>query len=291
MRGLAKLLISHCNGKTCSNIVQTASKEISHTVSPSIMSPTINIRQRILQRIQDPELIKLKDSPIQFYTYIRDKFYANIRAGKKLIYKPRPNYNPKEFDNALDGVSNGFYGKVQESWKYRYPQNMDFTKPMTDRLSLNVYQDKELIQKLDTYLSKNCPNAHYKCAGAGNIGWNQRHDSVTIYFSNNLTPKVQQDIAKLAQPHIRANSSAVMLGNKISDGVYHIVEPTRETIKPLIIKAKLLNLEPEFYEWLGKPDFYGGAGLFVMKNGERVVHTSPGAVEALKQMLNMFEKI
>ncbi|MBP3925388.1 hypothetical protein J6E39_09160 [bacterium] len=253
--------------------------------------PLTDIRQRVLQRIPDPKLIELKDSPLQFYTNIRDKFYSKIRAGKELIYKPRPNYNPKEFDTALNEVSNGFYGKVEGAWKYRYPQNMDITKPITDRLSLNVYQDKELIHKLDAYLSENCPNAHYKCAGAGNIGWNQRHDTVTIYFSNNLTPKVQQDIAKLAQPHTRANNSAVMLGDKISDGVYHIAEPTIETIKPLLIKAKQLNLEPEFYEWLGCPDFHSGAGIFIIKNGERVVHTSPGSVESLRQMLNMFEKI
>ena len=52
----------------------------------------------------------------------------------------------------------------------------------------------------------------------------------------------------------------------------------------------MLKLEPEFYEWLGHPDFQGGAGLFAMNNGERVVHTSPGAVEALRQTLELIQK-
>ena len=295
MSGLGKLFIGICNGKNIERCIQIASK--SNTVSgqgitAAISKPT-NIRTKILQRIgtQDAELVSLSDKPRQFYTYIRDKFYESIRAGKKLIYKSRTGYNPKEFDEALNKTSNGFFGQVQESWKYRYPVKMNPNLPITDRLSLNVYQDKELIQKLDTYLSKNCPNAHYKCPGAGNIGWNTRHDTITIYFSNNLNSKIEQDIAQLAKPHIRTNTNEIMLGDKIADGVYHVAEPTKETIKPLLIKAKLLNLEPEFYEWLGHPDFMHGGGLFKIVNGERVVHTSPGNVEALKRMLNLLEQV
>ncbi len=82
-----------------------------------------------------------------------------------------------------------------------------------------------------------------------------------------------------------------MLGNKVAEGVYQIEEPTLDTIKPLLIKAKMLKLEPEFYEWLVHPDFQCGAGLFTMNNGERVVHTSPGTVEALKQTLELIQKV
>ena len=296
MAGLGRLFVEICNGRNIEKCVELASKTVNRVNSGGRMAPIFrnsgNCRTRILQRIgnRDSELVSLTDKPKEFYTYIRDKFYESIRAGKKLIYKPREGYNPREFDNALDQKANGFYGAVEESWKYRYPISGKPKTPATDRISLNVYQDKELIQKLDTYLSKNCPNAHYKCPGAGNIGWNTRHDTITIYFSNNLTPQIQQDIAKIAKPHTRPTANEVMLGDKISDGVYHVLEPTKETIKPLLIKAKLLNLEPEFYEWLGHPDFMHGGGLFTMVNGQRVVHTSPGNVEALKRMLNLFEQ-
>ena len=298
MSGLGKLFISICNGKNINQVLETVKttstvigKEVPHTVSNTIMNTSpVNIRTKIIQKIPDSELIRLKDSPTEFYTYIRDKFYENIRGGSgKQIYKPRPNYNPKEFHETLTRSENGFFWKVNEIWDYRYPTNFNSKLSTVERLSLNVYQDKALIQKLDRYLSQNCPNAHYKCPGAGKSLWNSRHDAITIYFSEKITPKVKQDIAKLAEPHIRHCDKEVMLGDKIADGVYSVLEPTKETIKPLIIKAKLMNLEDEFYEWLGKPDFFYGGGLFTMQNGQRIVHTSPGCVEALRRMLNMFE--
>lgn len=294
MNGLGKLFTTICNGKNIEEILQVGrkcatinSKPVPTLTNTIIRNSSTNIRTKVLQRIQDPDLIRLKDNPNQFYTYIRDKFYENIRAGKKIIYQSRNGYNAKEFHNTLFKNENGFYGKIQESWVYRYPNNMNNNVSTVERLSLNVYQDKDLIQKLDKYLSQNCQNVFYKCPGAGNIGWNTRHDTITMYFPEKITPKIKQDIAQLAKSHIRHSNSEKMLGEKIADGVYSVLEPTKETIKPLLVKAKLMDLEPEFYQWLGHPDFYNGAGLFVMKNGQRVVHTSPGAVEALKQMLNL----
>ena len=298
MNGLGKLFVSICNGKSINSVLQTVKttstvigKESPRVVSNTIMhSVPVNIRTKIIQKIPDPDLIRLKDSPAQFYTCMRDKIYGRIRGdGKKLIYQPRANYNSKEFHETLTRSENGFCGVISGAWFYRQPKNFNPNLSIVERLSLNVHQDKALIQKLDKYLSQNCPNARYKCPGAGSHSWNSRHESIVIYFYDKITPKVKQDIAKLAEPHVRYSDKAVMIGDKISDGVYSLLEPTKETLQPLMAKAKLMNLEKEFYDWLCDPDFYNGGGLCIIQNGHRVVKTSPATVEATRQMLRIIE--
>ena len=298
MAGLSNLFISLCNGKIqADDIMMIAEKALSKSSKATAQELTTRIGKQSNTRMQllrggiyDDDLLRLKDSPSQFYTRIRNKIYSKIRAGKDLIYTSRENYKPKEFQEALFANTNGYRGTVESSWIYRSPIGLKKQLPIVDRISLNVYQDKDLIAKLDNYLLEHCPGAKYKCPGAGKIDWNQRHDTVTIYLTEKATPKIMQDIADLVKPHIRQNPNEIMLGNKITQGAYQVLEPTKESIKPLLIKAKMMNLEPEFYEWLGTPDFDTGAGLFVMQNGERVVQTSPGTVEALKRMLELFEK-
>ena len=290
---LAKIFTSICNGRNvqeCANIVTNFAKETNSKLIFKAVKTPENLRLNMLRNLGDTTLLSKVNNPKQFYTGIRDYFYEQIRAGKKLIYSCREGYNPKEFQEFLLRNSDGFYGKVQGAWMFRYQTNMDRNVKIADRLSLNVYQDSELTSKLDKYLSQNCSNTFYKCPGAGKIGWNSRHDTVTIYFPKPVSTKEKQEISQLVKPHIRQSADEIMLGNKVTEGVYQIEEPTLDTIKPLLVKAKMLKLEPEFYEWLGHPDFQGGAGLFAMNNGERVVHTSPGAVEALRQTLELIQK-
>lgn len=86
------------------------------------------------------------------------------------------------------------------------------------RASLNVSVDTELIDELDKLILNGDINGYYKF-GNPNSGASasKRHDSVTIYFTEEPSDIALEKISKIIANRSRGDN---LLGHKISDGFY-----------------------------------------------------------------------
>jgi len=123
--------------------------------------------------------------------------------------------------------------KEQDNWIYRGYFGENSEKTIT-RGSFNVHVTTELITALDNYIASGAVKANYKF-GAPNTPASpaERHDSISIYFLENPTKEVLDDLALIIKPYVRGND---LLGKKVSEGFYisEIGSVQEEHIKQLI---------------------------------------------------------
>lgn len=182
---------------------------------------------------------------------------------------------------------------VENGWHFRTPQNRQI-KPAVDRISLNVSPEKELIEKLDDFVVRNPSVINYKTPKSFS-GWFDRHDPITIYFSDWVPDSVKQDIAKLVKPYVRKTTNPAtaekMIGTKIADGVYSLPEPDSTACEKLMKRAEKIDpycaavLEPKLYR-------KGSNARIILfdENGKKIPKSSPGQIEAAKIWLGECEK-
>ena len=182
---------------------------------------------------------------------------------------------------------------VENGWHFRTPQNRQI-KPAVDRISLNVSPEKELIEKLDDFVVRNPSVINYKTPKSF-AGWFDRHDPITIYFSDWVPDSVKQDIAKLVKPYVRKTTNPAtaekMIGTKIADGVYSLPEPDSTACEKLMKRAEKIDpycaavLEPKLYR-------KGSNARIILfdENGKKIPKSSPGQIEAAKIWLGECEK-
>ncbi len=171
------------------------------------------------------------------YDYIRAanyKVHETINASSKNLHEA--------YQNIVTKTNNDFVRvKPYESWIYHLSANNAGIKSKY-RMSLNAKIDDDFIKTLDDYIKANNLQVKYKIpCSLGNAC--KRTDTYNIYFPEEPTQKIKDDICKLAEKYIRSDEG---IGTKFAKGVYGQQEPSGEDIRDFIKICCAMN--PYFYE-------------------------------------------
>jgi hypothetical protein len=127
--------------------------------------------------------------------------------------------NPSEektWEDALKNKKVGVDNKKNE-WMYRgiFPKSDEET---VTRGSFNVNVTPELIDKLDEMISSGVIKANYKFGQPGTTASpTERHDSISIYFLEQPSDEVINELAATIKPYVRGDN---LLGKKVDDGFF-----------------------------------------------------------------------
>lgn len=127
--------------------------------------------------------------------------------------------NPAEeqtWDDALINKKVDIDNKNKE-WMYRgvFPRNGEET---VTRGSFNVNVTPELIGGLDDMIASGKIKANYKFGQPGTTtSPTERHDSISIYFLEQPSDEMLQELSALIKPYVRGDN---LLGKKIGDGFF-----------------------------------------------------------------------
>ena len=166
--------------------------------------------------------------------------------------------------------------RSQGGWFYRNPRGK-YASKIKERISLNVVADKRLLDELDNlllngeYINRNGQkvkvkipkDSYYKTDDLQ--GWTQRHDPITMYFSDNVSQELVDAIAEISRKYARTSANAKPLYNAVSGKPWIAVdkEPTSSDFKKLYKEALTLNknLAEAIKEKVGS-DWFGSAGAY-----------------------------
>lgn len=135
--------------------------------------------------------------------------------------------------------------RKENGWMYR-GTFAEKGKETVTRGSFNVNISPELIDGLDDLIMSGRMKANYKFGEPGTSGSStERHDSITIYFLEQPSEEILQELAQIIQPHVRGNN---LLGKKVAEGFYmsEIGSVSTQHIEEAIANYK--NTYPELVE-------------------------------------------
>jgi hypothetical protein len=258
-----------------------------------------------LQSVTDDKILKARKAIASRYGYNADDYsesfypkvlYSNILNDSyktirltKVPYATRLTCNPN-IEKVTEANVSGVKAVWENGWYYRVPVKRS-PEPIVDRISLNVYPEDELIQKLDKFVANSGGTVEYKTSECFS-SWNERHDPITIYFRRIVNKADEDAIVKIASKHVRHSEEGTMIGRKLADGIYQVKEPDEKDVLALIDKAKKLGLDPKLIECLKSSSVLSGARIYkINSKGQVVVKTSPGAMEAAKRLIYDLAKL
>lgn len=218
------------------------------------------------------------------YLPLRDKYYETIRYCRSNPYKMRESCSDN-ISNFVSKPKDGIFVIQENGWCYRGPKKLgNVNISNSERLSLSVYPEVELINKLDNFILRTGVNAEYKVPNS-NTEWLNRHENMIIYFDETLTPEYRKELVNLIAPHTRKTDDRVMIGTKLDDGIYLVKEPTSSDVLALLKRAEALDFDDgALIRFLKSPS----ANLF-NKYGQ--VWSSPAVVKSTELMLDALEQI
>lgn len=116
-----------------------------------------------------------------------------------------------------------------DGWYLRRPPNAERAAKMYQhRISLNVRFSTQLIESLDAFIEKH-DGVVYKTSDNPE-SWRSRHDPVTLYFINQPSATVCDEVIAITKPFLREEKSTRCLGDRLYDGIYLASEPTSQQI-------------------------------------------------------------
>ena len=180
----------------------------------------------------------------------------------------------------------GIEVKLSNGWFFRKPTHLESIIDdinVTERLSLNVRPERQLIKDLDEYLVQNNVKAFYKVP-AEDVEWTMRHETLIMYFQDKISPKTEKELIKLISPYTRESADGTMIGTKLATGIYKEAEPTAEDIAALIKRAEDLDFDPDLVKYLKSSK----AGLY---NKYGNVNSSPAMVKSVELLLDKLEAL
>jgi len=129
----------------------------------------------------------------------------------------------------------------QEYWTTRVPYKYSKYDNVKERISLNVKGDAELIKQLDKFMTKTNCSFVYKTY-TNPYRWADREDPITIYFYDELTKDIYNQIAKITKPYARGRINEV---DESSTTPWMIKEECAQgkMIDKLLERAKKLNMD------------------------------------------------
>ncbi len=135
--------------------------------------------------------------------------------------------------------------RKENGWMYRGIFASKGMETVT-RGSFNVNLTPELIDGLDKLIMSGQLKANYKFGELGTeAASTERHDSITIYFLEEPSKEVLEELSKIIQPYVRGNN---LLGKKVAEGFYmsEVGSVSTQHINEAIAKYK--NTYPDFIE-------------------------------------------
>ena len=208
------------------------------------------------------------------YEPIRDEYNLNIDELADTPFSRPPQFmKGREFYNSIRKIipllpeaeiEPQIFMAKDYNWIYRAPKTYKAGKPDKYRISLNVLPDKELILALDNVFVKEKVRGFYKMPKTMET-WADRHDPITIYLQKEPSEKFLDEIVKITKPYIRSEED-VLIGQKKAPGVALDIEPSDESLKNLVEKARkydevlALCLEERFKK-TNKTGFTASTGL------------------------------
>lgn len=162
------------------------------------------------------------------------------------------------YDTKLKGSGMGVMDK--NGWCWRQFDNGMNRNNVVDRISLNVKADKRMIDELDKLMMKgeyvNAQGKKIKLSDAAftkgyyktpknTSDWLTRHDPITMYFDDNVSPEMLNAIAEITQKYARTPSNGKALMNSVEGKPWmaHEAYTPPAKIQALYEEAKLLNPE------------------------------------------------
>lgn len=166
----------------------------------------------------------------------------------------------------------------QGPWLYR---GEDIgTKPIIQRGSLNVSVSQELVKELDQLILDGKFNGYYKFGStkygdSSALGW-RRHDSVTLYFNEELSTEARGALADIATRYGRGVHD--LLGEKVVDGFSLTVNVPDSLLPKAVEDVAKINpvIGSALKERLSRPD-----------TGDLAI--SEGLYEAARETLRRFK--
>jgi hypothetical protein len=190
--------------------------------------------------------------PSYMYKQIVDGIYKSIRKPNE---KEGEHYNDVPHDMDIDKVTakptNLVQVKDENGWHYRMPYSFskhpraNFRIPKNveeGRISIAALANDQLIQTLDEYVAKK-RLAYYKTPTSSDQ-WTERHDPITMYFKEPVTPEIK---AELAQIMNNKNFNRAMFkpnpltGDKFATGLAYETSANDERIQKEIQKFNQIS--------------------------------------------------
>lgn len=240
-----------------SKVNERFSKEIARTVA-----------KENIQKATEKELYKIA----------LEQFYNETRVGAEY---DRTN---ELFDFDVENVTreaNYLIKRVQDEngWHYRIPKTSTTANKSENRISLNAWGNKELIDRLDKIAYKY--GIYYKTPSQSD-SWNERNDPVTIYINNpNLSSEqielLKREVVNETKEFIRSNEGFGIYGDNIAIGVEFGPESSINEIQRL--KEEANKIQPALYEAFDE---------YLRRDGKE--KSSVGMNLAAQKLLNLFKK-
>lgn len=212
----------------------------------------------------------------ELYSIALEQFYQEGRIAE--YDRANPLF---EFDTeTVTAVPNALIKRVQDEngWHYRIPTTGTTAGKSKDRISLNVWANKQLVAVLDQVAHKY--GVYYKTP-AQSDSWNERNDPVTIYLNNPALTSEQitalkNDIIQETKPYIRSNKGFGIYGENSAPGVEFGPESSPEEIQRLKKEAQQINDE-----------LYQAFDQYLQKEGKE--KSSVGMNLAAQKLLHLFK--
>ena len=198
------------------------------------------------------------------YGHFFNEYNQNYKNLRRAQYSPESSYrgNVEDFEDyigaaAYDNPPNGSVVYPGNGWSWRQFKN-GCRRLAKDRVSLNVVADKRMIQELDRlmlkgeFVDKNgrlvklddsvFTKGMYKTPQTAE-GWLTRHDPITMYFDEKVSPEMLDAISQITEKYARTSSNGKALMNSLEGKPWIANEAyTPEAqIKKLYERAKKLN--------------------------------------------------
>jgi hypothetical protein len=231
--------------------------------------------KEVSRKVARDNLEKADDT--ELYKIALEQFYQEARVGEYDRTNPLFDLDVEE----LTKEPNPLIKRVQDEngWHYRIPTTSTTANKSENRLSLNVWGNKELVNRLDALANKY--GIYYKTPSQSD-SWNERNDPVTIYINNpNLTPEqteaLKQEVVNMTKEFVRSNEGFGIYGDNISPGVEFGPESTVAEIHRL--KNEAAAISPELREAFNQ---------YLWRDGKE--KSSVGMNLAAQTLLNLFKK-
>jgi hypothetical protein len=166
----------------------------------------VELYQKYLDQIDDPE------SREKLVSALCQDIYNKYRKADYPIDLDAE----KTWDYALSKTNVEVNNKKKE-WMYRGVLPKKGQETLT-RGSMNVDVTPELIDALDDMIASGKIKANYKFGQPDtSAGATERHDSISIYFLEEPSPEVLEEIGEVIKPYVRGDT---LLGKKVADGFF-----------------------------------------------------------------------
>ena len=191
------------------------------------------------KELSQEELLQKYGSKINWHQIQYDMYNQIRRMGIYCVNYQEDNFSGS-YGELCRVIENNPKVKIKNTnpWSKRQAPEAKF-EHITDRISLNVKGDSDLIKKLDDLMAATGNVFKYKTF-SNPANWGDREDPITIYFQDEVSDEMFNKIAQITKPYARGRINGTpetsptpwMMKEKYSQGVM---------IDELLQRAKTLD--------------------------------------------------